>query len=318
MSGKRLFLLSLILELGTPVSARADLRIRNDLVTTFDVFGYRPAKIVSDDAKPTDEKGRLEKDIPPEELAEEGKEFRPEGRFEAGTSDVKSRAEVRARFRVLGDWAHLHLDVYTIIPERKLMVNFAGIEFAGYFPVHERIRLGFYHHSSHNFSVERYGGGIDLDALVADAIVLRGDFEADGHAGEQELRAAIRYYTKRRGSPYLFTDQAVIAPGATGETVWRADLAYAMRHPRARSECTLTVVGGSANPASALLTGAFVINSGRSSFLGSLGEHLHAGPFIGVGKNFSRTAEFGDIVIYGGFRVDLLMADTPFSQKAVE
>jgi hypothetical protein len=265
----------------SPSPARAEWQHRVDIVTSFDTFGYRAAKILSPDG---------------------------EAMFDADLPD-KARGEVRGRFRILGSYLHFELEPYTIVPERALMVTLAGIEFRAMVPVWDRLRLGYYHHSSHNFNDGSFGRGIVLDGLSADVLAAKDEFEVDGSKGDYLVRVNGTYFLNQGSSPYLLTDSSSVAVADITTTTWRIDVNAESRHPLFRSEGTARLTGGSDHvPASAQLFAAVTFRF-APSFLGELGEHLYVGPYVMFGANFSRATDFGRIASFAGIRVDLLVSE---------
>jgi hypothetical protein len=272
---------------AVPSTAFAEWKYHAGIQTSFDVLGYRPAKILSDDGA---------------------------GAF-AGGEDTKARGEVRGRFLILGSYLHMDLQVYTVVPERRLVVNLAGLEFSAYVPFHERFRAGFYHHSSHNFSDGSYGWGIDLDALTADALVWRDRFTAGGEPGVVQLRGNFRWFMKGRASPYLLTEQAAVTASDIGTTAWRLAADLELRHRDVRGDCGLAVVSPAFVPSSAQLTAAVTFRT-AATFLGDLRDHLFIGPYLMLGGNFQRTETFGGVAFFAGLRLDLIVAESPLQSPA--
>lgn len=275
----RRFLLALCAAFA-PATARAEWTHKVDIVTSFDSLGYRAAKILADDGG---------------------------GQFQAG-EDNKARGEVRARFRILGSYLHLELEAYTVIPAARLMVNLAGLELGAYVPLHERLRLGYYHHSSHNFADGQYGYGIDLNALVADVLLLGDKFDLEGSEGQYQLRTDFRYFIRGRASPWLITDHTNVVASDTGNSQWRLAATFESRHEKFRIEGSLALLSPSLAPSSILLTAAGTFRL-APAFLGQLGEHIYIGPYFSLGGNFTRTDTFGTIAFVGGLRLDLLISE---------
>lgn len=253
---------------------------RVDIVTRTNAFGYEPAAIVSDDS---------------------------EGRFVA-RERAGVRTEVRGRLYIDGTYATFILEPYTAIPDDRVKVNLAGIETYLLAKLHPRVRVGLYHHSSHNFSDGSLGFGIDLNSLVIDADLWRGEGAPWGGEGEWRLRFLGHWYWTGRASPYVYTRATDVERTAIGRMQWRAGPIMEVRHAFGRAECAAHVTGDAAAPTSlfAECTGLFRLGS---AFFGTLGDHLFAGPFLRFGQNFSRTDEFGSTAFLGGLRVDLLFSE---------
>lgn len=255
---------------------------RVDIVTQTGVAGYQPAKVLSDDGADT---------------------------FVA-SQEHHVRTEIRGRMTIVGAWLEFNMEPYTVIPAELIRVNLGGIETSLMAEVAPRTKIGLYHHSAHNFSDGRYGWGINLNALVLDVLVLDGKVDLFGDAGRYRLNFLGHWYTSGSASPYRLTEATVIAPSDIGATLWRAGLVFEATHPAGTAECALDVKGsGDGVPASANVTCAVLFTPG-SRFLGELGKHVYAGPFINYGINFTRADEFGRHAAFGGIRADLLFADT--------
>ncbi len=253
-----------------------------DLTTTTGLFGYRPGKIVADDS-------------PNPFIA---------------SQEQSARTEIRGRLRIAGEWAELDVEPYTIVPSEQIRVNVGGVEITVLAPVTSWAKVGLYHHSSHNFSDATYGWGIDLNAVVLDLRLLEGTVPLFGEDGRYRLRFLGHGYLRGKASPYVFTAATSVGPASVGDTSWRAGLLFDGAHPRGRTECSVLLAAAEAAPSSILANCAVMLTPGPR-FFGTFGEHLYAGPFVGYGRNFSRTSEFGTDAFYGGIRVDLLFAESP-------
>lgn len=282
MKRHRFLLPALIAMVALPSVAHAEWVHRVDLVTSLDSFGYRPAKIVSNDGS---------------------------GTFTAGTE--QARGEVRGRFRILGKYLHFDLEPYTVAPARVVMVNLGGIEARGLVPLpfwEERLRLGYYHHSSHNFNDGSLGGGIVLDGIVADVRVLADEFEADGKKGDYRVHVNGTYFLGKRAPAYLVSGSTVVEAFNTGETAWRLNADVEVWHPLFRVEGGLRLLSPQYVPSSLLLHAAANFRF-APSFMGELGDHLFVGPYFSYGRNFSRVAEFGDGSFVAGIQVVILVSE---------
>jgi len=276
--------------LSFPADAFADGRwdSKVDIVTTTGLVGYRPVTILSDDGSGT----FVAKDRP------------------------FMRSEVRGRMRIIGEWLELDLQPYTAIPSDQLKVSLGGLEVTLLAPVTSFARVGFYHHSSHNFSDAAYGWGIDLNAIVLDVRVLEGDLELFGETGHYRLGFLGHGYFKGRASPFVLTGSSSVAASQIGESSWKGGVLLDGEHPYGRTECAVFVTGDGP-PRSMTATLSLTAKLG-SRFFGAFGEHFYAGPFVGYGQNFSRIDEFGSFTLYGGIRVDLLFVDTVAERKRSE
>lgn len=252
-----------------------------DITTTTGLFGYRPATIVADDSP---------------------------NAFVASEHQT-ARTEVRGRLRIMGEWAELDVEPYTVIPAEQVRVNLGGIEATLLAPITSWAKIGLYHHSSHNFSDASYGWGIDLNAFVLDLRLLDGRTTLFGEEGRYLLRFLGHGYLRGKASPYVLTAATSVGPASVGDTAWRGGLLFEGTHPGGRAECSALAASNAAVPTSLVATCSLVLTPGPR-FFGTLGEHLYAGPFLGYARNFSRTAEFGTDSFYGGIRVDLLFADS--------
>lgn len=252
------------------------------IVTTTGVFGYRPGKVLSSDGEAT---------------------------F-VGAEEQTTRTGVRGRLTLVGDWLEFDLEPYTVIPAEQVRVNLAGIETSLIAPFAPGVKVGIYHHSSHNFSDGKYGWGINLNALVVDATFVDGRFPLFGSEAEYRLRFLGHWYWSKDATPYVLTRSTTVNASNIGESSWRAGLRFDGTHPGGASECAVDVTGGDGGtPASARTECALTFRLG-SRFFGALGDHVYVGPFFGYGMNFSRTDEFGLHAGYVGVRLDLLFADT--------
>lgn len=270
-----------------PAVARADdgeapWQHRVDIVTTTGIFGYRPGKVLSSDGEAT---------------------------F-VGATEQSTRTGVRGRLTLIGKWLEFDLEPYTVIPAEQVRVNLAGIETSLVAPFAPGVKVGLYHHSSHNFSDGKYGWGINLNALVLDATFLDGVAPLFGDDASYRLRFLGHWYWSQDATPYVLTRSTTVAASNIGATSWRAGLRFDATHPGGAAECEIDAFGrADGAPASARAECAVTFRLG-SRFFGQLGEHVYVGPFGGYGINFSRTDEFGLHAGYVGVRVDLLFADT--------
>lgn len=272
------------LALSVPSAAWADdgrWEYRADVTTTTGLFGYRPGKIVADDS-------------PNAFVASENQ---------------SARTEIRGRLRIVGEWAELDVEPYTIVPAEQIRVNVGGVEITLLAPFASWGKVGLYHHSSHNFSDATYGWGIDLNAVVLDLRLLDGGVTLFGEEGRYRLRFLGHGYLRGKASPYVLTASSSIAPASIGDTAWRAGLLFEGAHPGGRADCSILAASDAAVPTSMLATCALTFTPGPR-FFGTLGEHLYAGPFVGYGRNFSRLSEFGTDTFFGGIRVDLIFAES--------
>ncbi|HTK03954.1 MAG TPA: hypothetical protein VL500_00035 [Candidatus Eisenbacteria bacterium] len=285
MSGLRLFSLGCALFCAfLPTHARADglWEPNVDVVTTTGLFGYRPSTVLSHDG---------------------------DGTFIAANTP-RMRTEVRGRMRITGSWLEFDLEPYTVIPDDRLKVSLGGVEATLVAPIRPWLKVGLYHHSAHNFSDADYGWGIDLNAVVLDLRILHGQATFLDGTGEYRLRFLGHGYYRDQASAYVLTSTSSVAAADIGGTAWRAGLLFDGDHPAGRTECSALVASDGAAPSSLTVNLSLTAKLG-GDFFGTLGEHLYAGPFIGYGQNFSRTAEFGSNTFYGGIRVDLVFTAPP-------
>ncbi len=137
----------------------------------------------------------------------------------AATSSATSplRAEFRGRTRAHSRFLHLEVEPYTWMPQAGICVTVAGIEFCTLTPLIDRLRIGFYHHSSHNFSDSTYGWGIDLNAIVLDLRLCEGGAALFGEEGRYRFRFLGHGYLRGKASPYVLTSAANVParPSAT-------------------------------------------------------------------------------------------------------
>ncbi|MEY4745407.1 MAG: hypothetical protein RL272_1352 [Candidatus Parcubacteria bacterium] len=264
-------------------TAKADGRwdYRVDVTTSTHLFGYRPAKILSDDGA---------------------------GTFVA-SQNPSMRTEVRGRLRIVGEWLELDLEPYTVIPAEMIRVELGGLEVSLVAPITSWAKVGFYHHSSHNFSDSSYGWGIDLNAFVLDLRLYEGAAPLFGDEGRYRFRFLGHGYLRGRASPYVLTSSASVAASDIGNTAWRGGLLFEGVHPGGLAECSVTAASDAAIPSSVTAACSLAIKIGPR-FFGALGDHVYAGPFVGYSRNFSRTDAFGTDSFYGGVRVDLLFAES--------
>jgi hypothetical protein len=266
-----------------PSAAYAEWVHKVDLTASLDTFGYRAAKIVSADGY---------------------------GQFDA--SGQKAGGEVRGRFQILGKYLHFDLEPYTVVPDKVLMVNLGGIEariLAPSFFWKDRIRVGYYHHSSHNFTDPSLGFGIVLDGIDADVRVWEDEFETDGKKGDYQVHVNGTYFLGKRASPYLMSGTVNMPASDVGLTSWRLNVDAEVWHPIFRVEGGLRLLAdGSHIPASLLLHAAASFKF-LPSFAGDLSDHLLMGPYFSYGRNFSRISEFGDGSFVAGIQIVILVSE---------
>ena len=265
-----------------PTHARADggWQPDVDVVTTTGLWGYRPATVLSHDGP---------------------------GTFSAA-DNPRTITEVRGRMRITGEWLEFDLEPYTVVPSDRLRVALGGVEATLVAPIRPWLKVGLYHHSAHNFSDGNYGWGLDLNAVVLDLRLFRGETDLFGGRGRYRLRFLGHAYYRDQAPAHVFTETTTVAAKDIGRTSWRAGLLFDGEHPRGRASCSALLASDGAVPTSVLVDLAVTFKLG-DGFFGALGEHVLVGPFLGYGQNFTRLDAFGSNAFYGGVRVDLLFTD---------
>lgn len=244
------------------------------------MFGYEPAAVVSKDA-----------DKP----------------FAAGHSN-SMRGELALRLKLHCRYLHLEFEPYTVVPYGENRVNLAGIQTNILFPVTDRLRVGLYHHSSHNFSNGGYGIGIELNAIAVDYALWRSSFSLAGSPADLQLRLIGHQYATRKASPYVMTGDTSIAAGDIGSTGLRAGLEFEAEHPRVTWGCGTSLASQDVAPASWRLGCAGAVRVGRG-LLDDFGDRFWTGLFFNYGQNFQRIKAFGRIAATGGLFVEIPFAD---------
>lgn len=224
-------------------------------------------------------------------------------------------AEVRSRIAVRGKYLQLELQVYTQIPSNVLMVTTGGLEAWLLAPLTERVRVGLYHNSAHNFSDGQYGGGTDVNSVVLDALIVSRRFRLLDDDLQLRVRANGYFMLKGMTSPYAFTPAMYVARPDIGDTAWRASTLVEAAHRYGRANLLLTVYGAENwVPASMAVTAWVGLRPGRK-FLGIIGEHLLVGPYLTYRRNFGRIEDFGADTYSAGIRFDLLITEDPFLNR---
>lgn len=259
---------------------------RTKVDTTMDVrgFGYAPADIISMDG----------------DVRVKGKELQQE------------RGAFGFRLFIHGDYFHLEAFPYTVVPEPEdggYKVSLAGIELYLLAVVRDWLRVGLYHHSAHNFSLEDHGRGIDLNAIVVDAEVSEGNI-AFVTGGRYLLRTMLHYYATDKGSPYVFTEDTDIDASRIGNVKWRLmSEVGAYTDADMRGSCTVAVAATSSSIAS-FTSGCEILVSPGNQFLGVFGEHFFVGPYVRYGQNMQHVKRFGRNAMVGGIRMRLLFNES--------
>lgn len=217
------------------------------------------------------------------------------------------QAEVRLHLMMEGSILRFTLEPYTFIPNGILKVNVGGLEASLLLLLMDWLRIGLYHHSSHNFSDGQYGYGIDMNAVVIDTTLLRSDIQTLNEDGDLSLRLTGHAFYHGFASPYVFTQDANVLMNDIGTTLWRLGIFFDVHHPIVRAECGVEVAAQNALPTSLKVKCAGLLRIG--SILGSFGEHLFVGPFVQYGQNFSRFEDFGVLSVDGGLRIDIRVAE---------
>ncbi|HSD12080.1 MAG TPA: hypothetical protein VLC10_00845 [Patescibacteria group bacterium] len=232
----------------------------------------------------------------------------------AATSSATSplRAEFRGRMRAHSRFLHLEVEPYTWVPQAGIYVTVAGIEFCTLTPLTDRLRIGFYHHSSHNFSDGSYGRGISLNAFMADAEPVRGAVDLFGSPLRYRLRMyGHAYLPGSVGSPYEPNGGYSFDPKDGGRTAWRAGLNLDVAHANLRGGCSAATASERFLPASMRATCQAMLSPGPR-FLGALGQHVFAGPFAAYRMNFAYADRYGGGEFSGGLLIDLVAAENMF------
>lgn len=254
-----------------------------DIVMDTNVYGFVPATVVSDDS---------DAPVRVKEL-------------------LRLQSEIRGRLKICGKYLEGEFEPYTTVPtkgqdEQGYRVSTTGLEAYVLMPVWRNVRLGLYHHSSHNFSDGTYGTGIDLNAWVVDAEFWR-DVIPYLAAGRYRLRLLGMYYLTTRASPHVLTKETEVMASQIGHTKWQVGLKLDVRHPALLSECDVRTLGAPRGAASIRGDCAVTVQAGNRVF-GAFGEHLYVGPYLQYGHNVTRTGEFGTAALAAGLRLNLLTA----------
>jgi len=243
---------------------------------------------------------------------ESAKVIAPDGENQVlGSTLRQASGDVRARLLARGRYAQLELQVYTQIPSDALMVTTGALEAWVLVPLAERVRVGFYHNSAHNFSDAEFGWGTDVNAFVADSLLLSRRFQLLGDELRLRLQADAYLMLKGKASPYALTAETDVLRPGIGNTAGRGSVLLLAAHPIGRADLILNVFGAEDwVPASLDATVGFGWRPGRM-FLGILGEHVLAGPYLTYRRNFSQLSVFGTDSYTAGVRIELLITEDP-------
>lgn len=252
-----------------------------DLTLAMSAFGYSPSQVVSDSSP----------------------------RLHGGDLDEK-QGEFRFRLFTHGRYMDLELLPYTNVPKSDghgYHVSSAGIELNALIVLGDRARFGMYHHSSHNFSSDTYGRGIDLNAIVLDGELTRGEIGVT-EGGRYRVRGVFHYYFTQNGSPYAVTRGTDVSARRLGHTRMRGELEIGMYDAaERRAVCNATLVASRQRIASMRNSCDLLFSPGPSMF-GTLGEHLLVGPYLEYVQNLTRISDFGSNAYAGGVRIRFLFA----------
>jgi hypothetical protein len=220
---------------------------------------------------------------------------------------------------VRGRYLHWDFRPYTDVPPTEghgYHVNTVGLETAIYVPLGDMWRVGFYHHSAHNVADDVYGFGMDLNALVVDALILNGPVRLASFSGRHGLRLHTHGYLTDRGSPWVLTRDTHLESGQVGLTRARTGFDYVIADDGLRGEC-----GGHGTVSSSGMIAS--VNLGCASLwrvggvlLGAFGEHLQVGPHVGLNVNLTRADDLGRHNFFLGLRMDFLV-DENLSQGTI-
>jgi len=214
------------------------------------------------------------------------------------------------RGAVRGRYLHWDFLPYTDVPPSTghgYHVNTVGLETALYVTIGEIWRLGVYHHSVHNVADGSYGFGVDLNALVVDALIINGPVAASWPSWQHGLRLQTHWYLIDRGSPWVLTRDTRLENGQMGRIRARTGFSYAIADDGQRDECSgYGTVSSGGRIASVTLDCAAVWRV-TSGFLGTFGRHLLAGPYVSYARNLTRVRDFGGQDISAGLRLDILV-----------
>ncbi len=245
-------------------------------------WGYRPSKVVSSTSAYTVHGEQLDG---------------TQGRFLISGS-------------VHGRYLHWDFQPYTDVPPSTghgYHVNTVGLETGLYVPLGETWRLGVYHHSVHNVADGTYGFGVDLNALVADALVISGRVDPSLPGWQHGLRLQAHWYLIDRGSPWFLTRETRLESGQMGYVRARAGFSYAIGDEGRRASC-----GGYGTMSSGARLAGVSLDCAATwrvtnAFLGTFGRHLLAGPYVSYARNLTRLRAFGAQNLSGGLRLDVLI-----------
>jgi len=252
---------------------------KSDLALTMLLFGYSPAKIVSDSSK----------DV-------------------RGDALDHKKGEFLFRFMAHGKYADIELLPYTIVPVSEgngYHVNAAGIELNLLLIVTDRLRFGFYHHSSHNFSDGSYGRGIDLNAFVLDGEIARGAISSIA-GGMYQLRGVAHYYFVDNASPYVITEDTDVSARRLGHMKTKAGLEIGMYDAADRRATCSTMLTTTRAALASVSSRCDLLFTPGPSFFGTLGDHMMVGPYLEFHENITRTERFGKNAYAGGVRIRFL------------
>lgn len=218
------------------------------------------------------------------------------------------RGDLSLRLKLHCRYLHLEAEPYTVVPYGENRVNLAGIETNFLFPVSDRLRVGLYHHSAHNFSKGNYGIGIELNALAVDATLWQDRVMLLGENVGFRLDVVGRQFATRKASPHVFTASTKLDAGDVGSTGLSvgADLEAVSRN--FSGECVTSLVSHEIAPSSWRLGCNGAVRVGRG-FLDDFGDNLWVGLFLNYGQNFTRIKAFGRLAASGGLYVEIPFGD---------
>ncbi len=232
------------------------------------------------------------------------------------TVDGNRLDATQARFQLSGAlrgrWLHWDFQPFTDVPPSEgsgYHINTVGLATALYVPIGDAWRVGFYHYSAHNAADDQFGFGPDLNAIATDLLVFNGQLRFPGFDGRHGLRLHAHYYLIDRGSPWVLTRETHLEAGSVGRIRARSGFLYILADDGLRGEC-----GGYSTVSSDGRIGAAFVDCAalwRASlpFLGVAGRHLQVGPYLGYGRNLTRTRDLGRQNLHGGIRFDLLVQE---------
>lgn len=259
---------------------------RSVVNATVGVVGYRPGLILEDDTQGFDAR-----------------------------HDQTERTRLDADLQLRLPYFEVRFQPYTVVPSENMRVNLAGLEVHVWIAPTDFLKIGEYHHSSHNFSrpgengTEKYGNGIELDGLALQLTPLQGTDLLSGYGGryEWQLNGYWFYpgYT-RNGSPHVITSDAVISERGTGYTAWRANTRLDAFNALGSVSTGLQFNGSPSTVASVVFDATV---QARLSPLGEIGNHLFIGPTFTYGANLDRAHAFGPVQAWLGLQISGVLSD---------